>query len=136
VSDFVSLTVFVWPGDGILFTSSTDVSCSFDPAAELTGDVQRFGMFERNELIVSDPNGDRTDVGEPFSCSYADRMGDEDRPSLPMVRPPLLGGFPILRGYGCAGFLLGRGGGISIGFMLPVPLDADSLTTCSSRYRS
>jgi len=139
-----------------LSSSSTDVvadwhpfSCSLnevptgsDPTADETGEVQLFKRSEADEAHVSDPTADRTEVGERSSCSFPDifdsnwvscsgteSSGVKHHSCLSIAG--MLGELPSLRGYGCRGFLLGRGGGISILFASPKLSPADTRTTCT-----
>lgn len=78
---------------GRLSSSSRHVPCSLDPAAEATGEAaQLLWRFESSEPRASDPAPDRTDVGDPLSCTKADLTGD----SPPLLLPPPA--FPSLRG--------------------------------------
>jgi hypothetical protein len=79
-----------------------------------------------------------TDLGEPFSCSYQDGSTCSwglsgclrEGASLP-------GELPSLRGYGCVGFLFGRGGGIRIcgATAAPLPSPEDSRVTCRVQHK-
>lgn len=63
-----------------------------------------------------------------MSFSATNRFVDGDiSVSFGMVGP--LKELTDLRGYGCRGFLLGRGGGMLIGCIEPSSLTSDSLTT-------
>lgn len=66
--------------------------------------------------MASEPTVDNTDFGDLFSWSEDDRFGDMDLLGLSGRKIPFWGGFTSLRGYGCIGFLFGRGGGISMAF--------------------
>lgn len=78
--------------------------------------VQEFG--DRHLLVcsenTSEPNADSTDVGDWVSLSATDGFMDADISGSFEMDCPLKESTD-LRGYGWRGFLLGRGGGMSIG---------------------
>lgn len=127
---------------GDAFSSSSDAldvmqSFSFSAGDKLTewiSVVQEFG--ERHLLVCSenwDPNAseptvDSTEVGDGVSFSATNRFVDGDiSVSFGMQCP--LKELTDLRGYGCRGFLLGRGGGMLISCIELSALPSDSLTT-------
>ena len=63
-----------------------------------------------------------------MTLTAADRFGDGD---LSDTFECPLNESANLRGYGCNGFLLGRGGGISIGLTEISVLPSDSCATCN-----
>jgi hypothetical protein len=79
-----------------------------------------------------------TDVGDPSSCSRRDCIrGAGGFSSCLSAGACFLAAASTLRGYGWAGFLLGRGGGIWIAGAAPERLlfPDDSLTTCRTEHR-
>lgn len=84
-------------------------------------------VFSENaDPNTSEPNADNAEVGDWVSFARADRFGDGD---LSDAFECPLNESAKLRGYGCNGFLFGRGGGMSIGFMKLSALPSDSRTT-------
>lgn len=65
----------------------------------------------------SEQTTDKTEVGEPVSFSMLEQIGERDLSDW--YEFELCLGPRDLRGYGWTGFLLGRGGGISIGEIEP-----------------
>lgn len=91
-------------GEQHLFSGSlSDNSTESDPTTDDNGDV-------------SDPTADKTDTGDPLSCSEKDGIGEEDCSGRFLSGTLVVHKFSSLRGYGCNGFRFGRGGGISIAF--------------------
>lgn len=80
-------------------------------------------------IVASKPVADNTDVGDWFSCSEEERLGDAELDGFSSAEITFLMGETCLRGYGCIGFLLGLGGGISIGFTEQASPLLDSRTT-------
>lgn len=124
------------------FSSSSDgldvwQSFSFSTGDKLTGwisVVQEFG--ERHLLVCSenaaDPNASEpsTEVGDWVSFSATDRLMDGDVSDSFGTNCPLKESTD-LRGYGWRGFLFGRGGGMSIGWIGLSALPSGSRTTCN-----
>nr|CAB3450706.1 unnamed protein product [Digitaria exilis] len=136
-------------GDTLPPTLSTDeagepprLPCSSEPTADGAGDLLPLVLFA-NTLgpNASAPDTVRavvsTDVGDPSSWSRSGCIRGDGFFSCLSAGTCFLAAPPsTLRGYGWAGFLLGRGGGICIaGAVAPVEvllLPEDSLTTCST----
>lgn len=98
------------------------IDCRF--VVQEVGEEHPFCCSKPEDPIASD----KTDVGDSLSCSLQNWFGDGDLSGRDD------GDFPLtkstdLRGYGCTGFLLGRGGGITIGLMEPSKPPFDSRTT-------
>lgn len=102
------------------------------PVADETGDEQPFDGFETVDSIVSDSIANKTDDGDWFSCSEIDAIGDEGLSGCSETDNPFEDWWTSLRGYGCSGFLLGRGGGISMDFT-ELELLLDSRTTYTTK---
>lgn len=75
------------------------------------------GWSEAANPILSESMVDTNEVGDLVPFSAMERFGDEDLSDWFEIDPSIVS-FNFL-GYGCKGFLLGLGGGISIGFMVP-----------------
>jgi hypothetical protein len=117
--------------------------CSSEPAADWDGVLLPLELFANTLPSSSARNTVRavvsTDVGEPSSWSRGECVRRGGFSSCLSAGTCFLAAPSTLRGYGWAGFLLGRGGGIWIAGAAPavVLLPDDSLTTCSitARFR-
>ena len=98
------------------------------------GDEHPFCCSEAADPIASEVEveveADKTDVGDLLSCSQTSWLGDGDLSDwddgdidIPLSQST------DLRGYGCIGFLFGRGGGISTCLTEPSKPPFDSRTT-------
>lgn len=115
-------------------------TCSSVPAADGASDPLPLELFENPPPRASVPicAAVSTDVGEPSSCSDRDCIHNGGFSSCLSAGTCFLAAPSTLRGYGCAGFLFGRGGGIWMAAAAaaadappePVLLPEDSLTTC------
>lgn len=112
---------------------------SSEPAADRAGDRLALELLA-NTLALPSPSARNdtvvcaevsTDVGDPSSCCI--RRGGGGFSSRLSSGAGFLAAPSTLRGYGRAGFLLGRGGGIWIAGAAPAEAllpDEDSRTTC------
>lgn len=117
--------------------------CSSEAVADGAGDLLPLELLANTLPSASARKTVRavvsTDVGDPSSWSRRDCVRRDGRSRCFSTGTFFLAAPSTLRGYGCAGFLLGRGGGIWITGAAPpavlLPVADDSLTTCSTAPR-
>ena len=80
------------------FSSETNMLSGLTPAGDETGDGLPFCVFESGEPSVSEPTADNTDVGDWFSCSEAEKIGDTDLTGGSRTEIPFLSGCTSFRG--------------------------------------
>lgn len=99
------------------------------PTTDETGDRLPSGEFQSVAPGGSEQNADNTEVGDWLSSVGRHASGATERAGLSSTKAVALVEVDNFRGYGCKGFLFGRGGGISIAFTEAASPLLDSRTT-------
>lgn len=101
------------------------------PSTDETGEGLSLpsGVVESIVPGASEQAADNTDVGDRFSSPEVNTFDDTDKVGFSGAAASDFTALTSLRGYGCKGFLFGRGGGISIAFPEPESPFVESRTT-------
>lgn len=134
---FVELFTCVLVGELFTFevkSGNSGMMTSIDgttPSTDETGEGLSLlsGVVESVVPGASEQGADNTDVGDWFSSPEVNMFDDMDSIGFSGAAASDFTVLTSLRGYGCKGFLFGRGGGISIAFAEPESPFVESRTT-------